>query len=177
MKLVLLAAAITAVAFHASAQQPPASVARMIEQHEVLNDKCRGGSGDSAATWKACDKRDALYTKIEKAGWCWGPQAAAGFEKHWTPCSDDQRKPAKKAWFVFDVNRTTCFQSKSSPADRIRTIQEYGEYAQVYDLPGGAVEVGEDIGGGRTQVWTYYSAMDKCIASLPRSKAINSKYE
>lgn len=79
-------------------------------------------------------------------------------------------------WYTFDVNHATCFASQMSPADRIRQIQSEGFRARVNDIEAGAVEVGQDTEKGFAY-WTYFKSMDSCIASLPRSKPIPSKYE
>ena len=82
----------TAMLFSASAfaaYYPPAKIQKIIELYEVLNDKCRGGSGDDPRTGQTCDKRDALYQQIKtKHKWCWGSynQDAAGYEMQWLPC-------------------------------------------------------------------------------------------
>lgn len=66
--------------------KPPAKVAKLINQFESLNDKCRGGSGDKPETWKACDKRDALYPKINSLGWCFGHNEQTESDKVWEKC-------------------------------------------------------------------------------------------
>jgi hypothetical protein len=75
-------------------------------------------------------------------------------------------------WYTFDVNHSSCFQTTSSPADRIRMIQDAGFRVQTKDLTNGAVEVGDD-----STYWTYFKNMETCTASLPRSQPIPSKYE
>jgi len=57
-----------------------------IDQLERLNDKCRGGSGDDPNTQKACDQRDAVYSKLEKSGWCYGGPGDAGYQRSWKRC-------------------------------------------------------------------------------------------
>lgn len=52
--------------------RPPQNVRDLLKTEAQLNDKCRGGSGDSPATQKACDQRDAIVTKLQKLGWCFG---------------------------------------------------------------------------------------------------------
>ena len=51
---------------------PPKDVQSLIEKTEILDDKCRGGSGDDPKTMKACDEREHIIKKIEKKGYCWG---------------------------------------------------------------------------------------------------------
>lgn len=81
-----------------------------------------------------------------------------------------------KGWYAQDINHSHCIQTRS-PADRIREIQYEGKRPKTHDLPGGAVEVEMDLDGWKSQVWTYYRTMESCQAALPRSQAIDSKYE
>ncbi|MDI3384001.1 hypothetical protein ACFPPF_22010 [Xenophilus aerolatus] len=83
---------------------------------------------------------------------------------------------AATSWFTADVNSSSCRQS-GSPADRIRMLQEAGFNAQTLDKFGGAVEVGYEQGGGSFRYWTYYRSFESCMAALPRSQPVPSKYE
>jgi hypothetical protein len=132
--------------------------------------------GDSAEGMAACEKRDHLMQQAEKAGYCWGPQEAFGYEKHWIKCSEDPANAPKRQWFAHDLNHASCMRSPS-PADKIREIQEFGQTAKTNDLSSGAVEVEVDIGNGKSQVWTFYRSPESCEASLPKSQKIDSKYE
>lgn len=150
------------------------SPAPLLHQIDAVNDKCRGGSGDSKETWDACDKRDRLMAEAETAGFCWGPQDVSGAEKHWIRCSDD---PAyKKKWYSQDLNHANCIES-GSPADRMRMIMESGSTPRTIDRPNGTVEVEVSTGNGNSRYWTYFTSMENCLASLPRSKTIDKKYE
>lgn len=73
---------------------PPQDVQKLIEHQEVLNDKCRGGSGKNPKTWQACKKRDEITKKIEKKGYCKGSvnKDAYGYEKEWIPCKLDRTR-------------------------------------------------------------------------------------
>ena len=57
-----------------------------INEYDELNEKCRGGSGDSPTTAMYCKRRDAMYSEIKKLGWCWGPDDVAGSDKNWMRC-------------------------------------------------------------------------------------------
>ena len=74
-----------------SPAKPHADISALIKEVEGLNRRCRDGSGDDSETWKACEKRDAAYEKIRKAGWCWGSRKAdaVGAELDWLLCSED----------------------------------------------------------------------------------------
>jgi hypothetical protein len=67
---------------HSQSEYPTAQ----IDQVERLNTQCRGGSGDNPATLRACAQRDAAYTKLAKAGWCYGKDGDAGYQRSWQRC-------------------------------------------------------------------------------------------
>jgi len=56
----------------AAADKPPANVRALLTTESQLNDKCRGGSGDSRATQKACAQRDQAVARLRRLGWCYG---------------------------------------------------------------------------------------------------------
>ena len=140
----------------------------------VLNGQCRDGRGDDERTMAACDQRDNLMAQVERRGWCWGPEDASGADKRWIRCTD-QRQSSNRQWFGATINKSDCINT-SSPAERIRMIQENGQRASVSEKPSGTVEVGYETPLG-FEYWTYYPSMQLCIASLPRSQAIPSRYE
>lgn len=73
---------------------PPKDVQSLIEKTEILDDKCRGGSGDDPKTMKACDDREHIIKKIEKKGYCWGAFRSDASEsaKQWIPCKLDRTR-------------------------------------------------------------------------------------
>jgi hypothetical protein len=93
MKLIALATTMLLSASAFAAYYPPAKTQKIIERYEVLNDKCRDGSGDDPHTIAACEKRDVLYQQIKiKHKWCWGSynQDAYGYQKEWLQCKYDK---------------------------------------------------------------------------------------
>lgn len=64
----------------------PSDVAQLTLQWDSLNEQCRGGSGDSPATVKSCEAREATYKAIRDRGWCWGHKDDISSERRWTPC-------------------------------------------------------------------------------------------
>lgn len=62
----------------------------LIAEEETLNRECRGGSSDSPETMKYCDKRDALFAKLNKLDWCFGRDDQAEYEKEWMKCHINQ---------------------------------------------------------------------------------------
>ena len=61
---------IAAVSSSSSRTFAKPSPRQMIDLYWSLNEKCRGGSGDSPATLAYCDKRDSLSNELKGAGWC-----------------------------------------------------------------------------------------------------------
>ncbi|MET4576751.1 hypothetical protein [Ottowia thiooxydans] len=84
--------------------------------------------------------------------------------------------PAKRQWFGRNPSKSSCLEV-DSPAEKIREIQSFGQYATTNDLAGGVIEVERPLGGGRAEVWTFFPTMAQCMASLPRNQGINSRYE
>ncbi|ANY18662.1 hypothetical protein A6F68_00126 [Tsuneonella dongtanensis] len=63
------------------------SVGSMIDDWREYNGRCRGGSGDDAETWAACEKRDALGQSLKKANWCYGEKDQWAGDADWHRCS------------------------------------------------------------------------------------------
>lgn len=83
-KIICLLSLLATFPINAKTIKPPKNVASLIADYYLLDDKCRGGSGDNPETMKSCDKRDAIVDKIQTKGWCWGKEDETKFEK----CSD-----------------------------------------------------------------------------------------
>jgi hypothetical protein len=49
------------------------------------NDRCRGGSGDSPETTKACEAREHTGISLQAAGWCYGRRGQYGYQQ-WHRC-------------------------------------------------------------------------------------------
>jgi hypothetical protein len=60
-------------------------ISRMEDEYIQLNDKCRGGPGDSDFTLRACDAREAVGDKLKAHGQCYegSPMAA---QQGWIRC-------------------------------------------------------------------------------------------
>lgn len=50
-----------------------------------LDEKCRG-EGDKPSTMVACNRRDSINVKLNRLGWCWGPDDAVEADKQWVRC-------------------------------------------------------------------------------------------
>ncbi|MFZ6774547.1 hypothetical protein ACO0LB_17730 [Undibacterium sp. SXout7W] len=113
-------------------------------------------------------------THAHQSGLCWGPQDAIGSKKNWIRCSDDPQFLRK--WYSQDLNHTNCIES-SSPADRMRMVQESGGTPKVINRPDGVVEVEVGTENGNSRYWTYFKTMERCFQSLPRGQVIDKKYK
>lgn len=60
-----------------SAQAAPRPT-ELIATWSKLNSQCRGGSGDDPSTMHACEQRDAVGRRIDRAGWCFGKTGQSG---------------------------------------------------------------------------------------------------
>lgn len=85
---------------------------RIISQWQDENTRCRGGSGDSRDTWKACDRREAIGAKLDAVGWCYGRPGEAGYQMSWHRCDD-----ASGRGVVADTLAAGTTKAKFSPAD------------------------------------------------------------
>jgi hypothetical protein len=98
----------TPVSFASSADKKMAApVQQLVSQYDSANEACRGGSGDNPATHRACQRREDVYSRIQNAGWCWGPAEAFEYQKHWVVCKGkapqgvekiDQSQEKKSKW-------------------------------------------------------------------------------
>ena len=68
------------------------TVSDLLKREATLNGTCRGGSGDSPATQKACEERDRIGKQLEAQGWCYGPQSVPQYQKKWGPCRSEYDK-------------------------------------------------------------------------------------
>ncbi|MBB4064403.1 hypothetical protein GGR23_001580 [Gellertiella hungarica] len=70
---------------------------RVIAQWQAENGLCRGGSGDSDETLKACDRRDVIDTKLRNVGWCYGRPGEYGYQMDWHSCDESTHKNTQGA--------------------------------------------------------------------------------
>lgn len=69
-----------------SVSNAPPDIRLLIEQERLLNDRCRGGAGDQAQTWVACEERDEIYSSLKAQGWCYGHEPQPMSDRRWEPC-------------------------------------------------------------------------------------------
>ncbi len=96
--LTFLLLAATPLSFASSADPSMAApVQQLVSQYDSANEGCRGGSGDDPATRRACQRREDIYSRIQNAGWCWGPADAFEYQKHWVVCKGSAPQRVGKA--------------------------------------------------------------------------------
>lgn len=71
--------------------------AKLMEQAAVEEVNCRGGSGDSAQTMAACDRRDSAFDRVIERGWCRGKDGEANVDYTWHACT-----PTSIGFEIFD---------------------------------------------------------------------------
>lgn len=172
-------------------KQPESSPAlpSLLAEIDQLEKQCPKLMSGLQAGNPSCDVLLLKLSQAGKMGWCWGSPGATdtnGRPQKWVPCETVMQKapsaPApspqtlSRRWFAHDINHSQCIEV-DSPAAKMRSIQSYGQHAQSADLPNGGVEIEREIGGGRSEVFTFYPSMDACISTLPRSQSIPSRYE
>ncbi|MBL8772213.1 MAG: DUF2939 domain-containing protein [Phenylobacterium sp.] len=75
------------------APRPDALLARWGQE----NESCRGGAGDEAATEAACQARNRTDAELARAGWCYGENAAYGYQSEWRPCGSPRFASVQQA--------------------------------------------------------------------------------
>lgn len=90
-----------------------------IAKVERLNDQCRGGSGDSPATMRACANRDAAIAALERRGWCFGHASQAMFEREWEPCNgaEPTGQPAPNGALFLAMDKRLLLLSQNQQCD------------------------------------------------------------
>lgn len=87
MRLTIIAGLACAAALAAGSAQArstyPQPVRALMLQEARLDRQCRGTPG-ADPMGPVCKRRDALTQRLERMGWCWGPDAAAAeYQRHW----------------------------------------------------------------------------------------------
>lgn len=95
---------------------------RIISQWQDENNRCRGGSGDTSETWKACDRREAVGAKLKAVGWCYGRSGEAGYQMNWHRCGDGSEATSAKAKTAGSAARIN-FSPVDYPAKSVFTGQ------------------------------------------------------
>jgi len=63
-------------------------IPKLLDQWHELNSECRGGPGDVPATLQACSRREEVAEKVRAQGWCYGENAAYGYQAEWRECGN-----------------------------------------------------------------------------------------
>ena len=74
----------------ASTTAPPVAVSteELLKRYDAEDEGCRGGSGDNPETDRACVRREEVSARLKAAGWCFGENAAYGYQMEWRRCGD-----------------------------------------------------------------------------------------
>lgn len=68
--------------------RPSETPETLLQRWAQENGDCRGGPGSEAATDQACEAREVTGAALERAGWCYGENAAYGYQMEWRRCGD-----------------------------------------------------------------------------------------
>ena len=90
---ILMATLVLGLAVPASGQD--AETMNLLRDESVLNDNCRGGSGDDTETWQACGARDYVGFLLAQRGYCYGKEGQIGADMEWHQCTSGSIKPEK----------------------------------------------------------------------------------
>lgn len=71
-----------------AASAPAEDVHQMLAEWQELNSQCRGGMGEWSETERACNRREEVDAKISAQGWCYGENAAYGYQSEWRKCGN-----------------------------------------------------------------------------------------
>jgi len=86
--------------------QTALSVEELLRRYDVENEGCRGGSGDDPETDRACERREQVSAQLQAAGWCYGENAAYGYQMEWRRCGDPRFATLAGAEAAADADRT-----------------------------------------------------------------------
>jgi hypothetical protein len=112
-----------------SDQQPQGEVQQLMAKEEVLNDKCRGGSGDSPDTMTACDQRNNVLKEIENLGWCWGHKDDIGANRTWVACIPTDAQPSENRGGVPSTDYKATLPIANNPSQQPPTSVQTADKA------------------------------------------------
>jgi hypothetical protein len=76
------------------------AIKALLEKEKSLNEKCRGGRGDSFEKKKYCDEREMTVSTLKKKGWCWGYPGQVEADMVWHNCKDKSKLEKKSPYFL-----------------------------------------------------------------------------
>jgi Bacterial SH3 domain len=116
------------------AQRRPEPAATLIELWDDANDRCRGGSGDSAATDAACIEREKLGEKLDGLDWCYGMRGQIGADMSWHRCVAASLRPEHATTNCVIADPTsTPLNLRTSPNGKVIGTVPNGDRAKVLD--------------------------------------------
>lgn len=85
--LAIIAACVPLAGARAQTRMPAAiSTEALLHAWVGENEACRGGSGDEAATWRACERRERVSVQLGRLGLCYGRDDEPGYRSEWHRC-------------------------------------------------------------------------------------------
>lgn len=64
----------------------------LLQDNELYDRRCRGGSGNNPDTWVACGARDYTSFLLDKSGYCFGEKDQPSFEWVWHVCNPNSHR-------------------------------------------------------------------------------------
>ena len=106
LKYLAALALVPAISFAAPAPDPyfggaPKPIQKIMLAYWTANDNCRGTTPIGLYN-PQCDRRAALFTKIEARGWCWNLTGTDEAEATWGKC-----KPNHRGWYQQELEALT----------------------------------------------------------------------
>jgi len=141
---------------------------------------CQKPASDSAAPATTSAATSAADTATNAADTAQNAAARAA-DAAAEAASASPAAPPGSAWYIADVNFTSCFKS-DSPADKIQELRDAGGNVRTSDKLDGSgqlasVEVAVDEANGLQQrYWTFYRSQEACEAKIAADSTIPDKY-
>lgn len=130
------------------AQRRSEPAATLIELWGDANGRCRGGSGDSAATDAACTERERLSDRPDGLDWCYGMRGQVGAEMSWHRCVSSSLRPEHVTTNCVIADPTsTPLNLRTTPNGKIIGTVPNGDRTKILDQA-------TDRTGGK---WVYIS--------------------
>lgn len=76
------------------------AIKALLDKEQLLNEKCRGGFGDSLETKKYCKEKERTVSALKNKGWCWGYPGQIEADKVWHEFSDKSKLEKKSPYFL-----------------------------------------------------------------------------
>lgn len=177
MRLLLFTLAFIPMLASASPRYAGDAIQPLIEKSDVLNDQCRGGSGDKKETLDACYDRDKVIAEIKSRGWCYGGEYQIQANKEWRPCAStvpprfDPETHCDRVGSVTgapsELIKSGCLESEQDSYDSVKRVWA--------DIPDATQKHCTTV--ALTQVGGSYMILDGCLQQEAEAKKSNSSFK